>query len=69
MAKEQKAKNFTYDYDGKVILVHGLKNEKFPPATYLIKLATYKNIIFLIINTIILFLYYNINFLSYNYLS
>lgn len=37
MAKEQKAKNFTYDYDGKVILVHGLKNEKFPPPTYLIK--------------------------------
>lgn len=37
MAKEQKAKNFTYDYDGKVILVHGIKSEKFPPPTYSVK--------------------------------
>lgn len=55
LQKEQKAKNFTYDYDGKVILVHGVKTEKFPPATYTCKFNLFFNIL-----SIILYFYFYI---------
>lgn len=33
MAKDKKSKQYTYDYDGKLISVNVMKNHKFPPTT------------------------------------
>ena len=37
MAKESKTKNYTYDFDGNIVLVQKVKTDKFPPHSYAMK--------------------------------